>query len=261
MLQRLRAQPGQKLLAGFETGRGGSFSKDSLYPQASARSGDPGAAVDLASEPLAAQSGSAETAAGQSQFGAELEAGQRQAAAHAAAAERAAAQRSSPQASRPVHAAADNIQAASNLQAGEYSMAINWPSSPPAAAGGGARDHTMQPLPSGQPSDQLELSLQLPPDPEEGMAAELAAPPTAAAAGPAAGPAAAGSPRLPEQPAAPPAAHGALLAQREQPGQEQQQPSPHRPVADDTALAQQVPLLSYFLLLSHFPQQMLHHAP
>ena len=52
VLQRLRAQPGQKLLAGYQPASGsGSFTKDSLYPQARVRNEDPGRAANLASQP------------------------------------------------------------------------------------------------------------------------------------------------------------------------------------------------------------------
>lgn len=52
VLQRLRAQPGQKLLAGYQPASGsGVFTKDSLYPQAKVRNDDPGSAADLASQP------------------------------------------------------------------------------------------------------------------------------------------------------------------------------------------------------------------
>jgi hypothetical protein len=60
VLQRLRAQPGQKLLAGYQPASGlGSFTKDSLFPQASVRGDDPGRAADLASQPPVTDSRSA----------------------------------------------------------------------------------------------------------------------------------------------------------------------------------------------------------
>jgi hypothetical protein len=52
VLQRLRAQPGQKLLAGYQPASGsGSFTKDSLYPQTKVQNDDPGKAADLALQP------------------------------------------------------------------------------------------------------------------------------------------------------------------------------------------------------------------
>lgn len=218
MLQRLRAQPGQKLLAGFETGRGGSFSKDSLYPQATARGDDPGRAANLASQPPAMQG----VAMSESKAARQQAAGQA-----AAAGELDAAQQSGAQACKPSQAAADNSQAGNELPAGGASMAAELPSAVVAAAPstGGDGRNAAPPLPSRQPDDHLELSLQLPPDPEEGVAAAPAA-------------TAASSPCLLEQPAAP---HNCTPAVQ-QPQQEQVQelPPSHRPVANDMVLAQQV---------------------
>lgn len=239
VLQRLRAQPGQKLLAGFQTGGGGSVAKDSVYPQARARSIDPPNAADLASQLPAAQGGAGPSKPQQQlPTAAEQQTAQPQVAAAPGSTD---ADSPRPSAASRLPAPDAAATADSRQQTDEGSMpavqavvSANDASRPGGAArpeaaralGSGGSQHPSPPAAMlAQPGDELELSLQLPPDPDEGARAAFAGDPP--------------SPSPGQQPKAP-VRNASLPQQQQQPHQAPQQQPPYPPVADDMALAQQV---------------------
>lgn len=260
MLQRLQAQPRQKLLAGFETTGGGPLSRERMYPEARPRAPGAGAAVaHPMAHPSDAPMTDASLASGQPNVQQRMEQLQqvtepppRAAAGHApeggrlqrlpgapsadsgrppgggqsalSAAEQAALDAEPSMSGLPDHA----TPAESPLRS--LKAAAVMPSQQP-AAGANARAGLL----SRQASEQLELSLQLPPDPEE-MDAAVPSP-------------AADQQRMAAQPEtaqtfAELQAQAQLQQQPEVPPPQQQQQQQRRPVADDMALAQQVSLCS-----------------
>lgn len=231
MLQRLRAQPGQKLLAGFQAASGsGSFSKDSLYPQAKVRSDDPGRAADLASQPPAAE---AELPPDNAEPPAmpEPHAGP-QAAAPAPVAEADAQLGDAKHAPEPGQPATASHDIGGPPTAGQPQSAHQAPTLQACN-----NDASAAAPPAEQSHDGFELSLQLPPDPEE----RATVPPPQPAPSALAMAAVTCAPSVQQHSICPPTQAEKRLAQVEE--------APPVPVADDTPLAQQVRAQAYVSML------------